>query len=646
MQQRQPEDVNKPLEASASGRQAIPAASLFQADPPARPALAPSSMQVAQQSACLKWPRPPCKPPASCSAVSTAGRDSGNMQTDGPRFDTSTNPLSSSLSRAQTQRHPAQTIPQGNSSGTLGAGTHGAGNLASRLHAMQADAVDRAWQRQHEAERLAHIAVPSLASSSASAAAAPLLLTHKPEPSGPMPVSGTSRHNGTVKQQHCCGMGQQGKSLSSNSRSLAAAITCSKPAVQCAEPSLPTSSQPTVRLHTTCKPAADPQAVSDRHTDLMPENRGADLSTDTESLVAKLRALSQGRSDCAHSKASSKLSGQQQPRRPFACRAADCNQPQPSIADPNALPPSKRSKQAGMQTSVAAAAAGAGQAAAVAPSQPRPNTARCIQLTEPVHSGTEYGSGTSPKRRSRRLQPQGSPTASNRPRSAYASVAAPIQLGAPTEQLPAAALPGPTPAPSVAAAADPSRVHQQAPASPVQHRLGKPTPLKKGFTPKPSRFRLEAERLSITPPDKSSGLEKVLFRSPVKVAAAASRAAVGCSNDNVLSASCFAAAAPQAGVMTMPEIAQQPHAAQAVPGLPDPCSEHLAGHGASQEMVTPANGCISSMQADPPGVFAHMKVILDPELSPEESHRYSQRHKFICSQHPWLQMPQSLPKLP
>lgn len=651
LQQQQPESGTKPQEASVTAKQAPFAPSLYQTDLPARPVLGPSSTShAAQQPASLRWPRPLCKPP---TAVLPAGRDKGRMplqgapsQADGPGSISSTNPLVSSLRHAQTQKYPAPKIQQGNSSGTTSRGPQDAdaSNLACRLHAMQADAMDRAWQRQHESQR-----VPNLVSNSASAA--PMLLSQEPQPPGSVsqvPVTDAFGHSGTVMRQPRCGIGQQAASLTSNSRS---EIDPSKAAVQSAGPSLATAAQADARSQATCKPAPDPtKSASRRNTDPMPtENRGPDLSTDTETLVAKLRALSQGRKDSAQSKVSSQHPGQQQQqqRYPFASRATNCNQAKPSMAEPTKAPPlAKRSKQAGMHTAVVTSAAG--HAAAAASCHLSPSTARCIQLVEPVHSGTEYGSGSSPKR----LQPQaGTPVASNSPRSAYASVAAPIPLGAPAQQLPVAALlsspPGPTA--TAAASAASGRVHQQAPASPVQHRLGKPTPLKKGFTPKPTRFRLEAERLSITPPDKSSGLEKVLFRSPAKAAAAASPGAEGrsfeavpiaspgsegCSNKAVPSATCFPAATSQPGLMmTLPESAQQAHAGQSVPdacsqqvAVSHSCSEQVAPQGGSQAMVTPANGCISGMQADPPalppGVFADMKAILDPELSSEESHRY------------------------
>ena len=560
------------------------------------------------------------------------------MQVDIPCLNTA---LCSDVSHTHRQRHLADEYFQGGSSGTINGAS--ASNLAGRLHAMQADAMDRAWQKLHESQRLALPAAgSSLDATSAAAAAAPKLCP-EPSPAGSLRVLDVSAtvnvhalgHSSVVRQCQPV-RSQQGQALSNSNRS---AFNASRAAVTSAEPSMASSSQPATEshTHTTCKPAAGPKYASDGCTDAMPENHGADLSRETESLVAKLRALSQGRSDSTRSKASAKVSGQQEQRYPFASRATNTNQPKPIMADPRAPPPPpKRCKQGGMHTAGAATSGHVAASAVDAASQPRPNTARCIQLMEPVHSGTDYGSGpTSPQRRSHRLQSRAaSPAAGNRLRSGYASVAAPIQLSAPMEQPPAAAVPTAPTAPlaaptaaSAAAGAAPSRVHQQqAPASPVQHRLGKPTPLKKGFTPKPTRFRLEAERLSLTPPDKSSGLEKVLFRSPVKAAAASSTLNQGCSNDVIASASCHAAVAPEARILVMHEAEQGPHATQAVPGVSGPCTDYMAEAEASQAMVTPANGCIPGVQADRPvasqGVFAHMKVILDPELSPEESHRY------------------------
>ena len=586
-----------------------------------------------------------------CTTVLAAGGDNDHMlgskmQTDDQRVEKASTGMSSSgISGAQCQKTSASTLNQSSntSSSTVDTGTHGVetSKLAGRLHAMRADVMDRAWQKQQESQRLVPPATAScLAHHRTAAAAAAPKLCHGPQTSelGPATIDAHGIGHWGVAGQHHATAGQQAVAHSSRP-----AITASTAAAKSVNPCLASSSaQPTAKSHAASKPALGPKATSDAQTNKMREHR--DLSTETESLVAKLRALSQGRTDNAQSRVSSKLSGQQEQRNPVASRATNSNQPKPTKADPTAAPPSKRSKQAGTHSADAAAASYAAvwevaAAAAAGPSQPRSNTAQCIQLLEPVHSGTEYEPNTSPQRRSHRIHSRpASPAATNRLRFGYASVAAPIQLNAPMAQPLTAALPSSLPAPAAAAAAPAGAAlrrahHEQAPASPVQHRLGKPTPLKKGFTPKPSRFRLEAERLSLTPPDKSSGLEKVLFRSPVKAAAMSS---TGCSDD-----AAAAARMPEAGVVLMQEAEQLQVATGIGPGGSDPCSAQVAEAVCRQAMVTPANAGVQSMQADhpclPQGVFAHMKVILDPELSPDESHRYSPLlQACVCSQgHSW-----------
>ena len=488
--------------------------------------------------------------------------------------------------------------------------------FADRLHTMQADAMDRAWQKQHQQQRLASTAPASTSAAVNTAAGAAPWPCSLPQPSESMSATSSHAIVKTVSSsagQHQGVSSQQAGCIPDSSQSASSASNNA------------TAARWPLRHQAELKPVSKPSAAA------KPVSTGtAELSTETESLVVKLRALSQGRSSSDHSKACRSDSGQPQ-RLPFASRTANRNQPP---AEPPALPPSKRSKHSSN-------AADAHQPAAARPAdQRRPDTARCIQLMEPVHSGTEYDSTTSPRRRSHRLKSRAaSPSASSRHRSSYSSVAAPIQLGPPMQQRPAAALPdshstataaGNAAGASAGAAAATDaaatsvaapRVHQQPPASPVQHRLGKPTPLKKGFTPKPTRFRLEAERLSITPPDKSSGLEKVLFRSPVKPAAQPSTSHAP-SSSNQGRAVAIPAAVPEAGALAKDLAGQQQQAEHLRQDVAS-CNVHMADAEDGQELVTPANACSSGLQAIPEGVFACMRVILDPELTPEESDRYS-----------------------
>ena len=211
----------------------------------------------------------------------------------------------------------------------------------------------------------------------------------------------------------------------------------------------------------------------------------------------------------------------------------------------------------------------------------------------------------------------GSPSGGGKHHSGHSSVGDPIHLGSQEATAPASSMPA-APVSKAEAAANP---RQQHPEVSVQHRLGKATPVKKTFTPRPSRFRLEAERPSVTPPDKSSGLEKVLFRSPAKAGKAPRQAQQLPCEDAI---DCIGPGSSHQDVQPM-----DADCAQAAPQLqneaqpPRPTPE--AGDDGC-EMVTPANQLHGGGQAVAHGVFAHMRVILDPELAAEESDRCATRH--------------------
>jgi len=210
----------------------------------------------------------------------------------------------------------------------------------------------------------------------------------------------------------------------------------------------------------------------------------------------------------------------------------------------------------------------------------------------------------------REVHAAGSPAGGSRHRSAYTSVGPPIPLG------PQACAPAEVPKPAAPAGRNEAiaSAGQKQPEAAVQHRLGKATPLKKSFTPRPSRFRLEAERLSVTPPDKSSGLEKVLFRSPIKAERPPEQLQGTCNDDTV---SCTGSGLAHEAAQPMEESCHAVKADEAQP------SDMLVAEPSNEcSMVTPANQLQSGVQHAPQGVFAHMQVILDPELTAEESSRY------------------------
>ena len=367
----------------------------------------------------------------------------------------------------------------------------------------------------------------------------------------------------------------------------------------------------------------------------------ADLAAETESLVAKLRALSQGRSDSASSKVS--RSGRPQPVTVAPkCQLGTTAKP----ALPTG-PVSKRAKQfetASLSSSASCVSANSGPA-----QQQRPGAARRIELAAPVHSSTHLHQAHSSVSHSQQLQ---SPrrSSSRTSHSRHASVGAPIHL----QPQPASRT---APAVAVATAAATAPAEAQAPpdvtipqedSSAPQARLGKATPLKKIFTPKPSRFRLEAERRSVTPPDKCTEAAKLLFGSPEKqtrqldalqesVKADGTAEALQPNVVSVVEISAQSDVAVTSEMMQTADIVQaancivpEPSEAQAAQRMDtemplamfgatsDACTSANADHtsAASQLAVTPANQICA-----PKGVFFGMKVILDPELPHEESVR-------------------------
>ena len=491
-----------------------------------------------------------------------------------------------------------------------------ASHLAGKLHSMQVDAMDRAWQKQQHSQRLLSNAA---ASTTAPVNAVPTSCWPRHPTASSIPSSNQNHGAEAVdinRQQLDARGRQQGRSIASEpsassqetARPVASGVSASKLHAPTASTALAQAAAARSRAEATFSTASD--------------HHGADMSRDTESLVAKLRALSQGRNDPAQGRAANPAGQQQQQRLPFAARTTNSSQRKLPSAHALPLPPAKRSKQ------VSIPEPGCRAVTTSSSSQRKPDAARCIQLMEPVHSGTEYESGVSSEQHSRGVKLRaGSPSAASRRRASYASVAAPIQLAPPAQASSVAAVSRPLPSapiPAAAAAAPAeasSRMQQQLPGSPVQHRLGKPTPLKKGFTPKPTRFRLETERLSITPPGKPSGLEKVLFTSPVKLMVSVTSNSISGGSD----APCCAesAAEMQTGHLPKPD-----HEAIAVTQDVTACCDALmtdAEHG--QQLITPpAVGTPApqdGVQVKPEAVFSHMRVILDPELSLEETNRYS-----------------------
>ena len=274
----------------------------------------------------------------------------------------------------------------------------GASNLAAKLHCIQADVRARA-RPQHKDHGLtkaanaglkpqALLCVPVLADAAARAA----VKSEHASDSMPRKCTVTRQHSW---RQHSEAVAQQPQPDSASSHTAdgvpAAARSTSAVWSNDSQPMLRTASDLNLRSG---------QAAN--------SSTSGSLSLETESLIAKLRALSQGKGESAPAKAS-KPDGLQHQRFPFASRTTNSRQPPDktkpgmSASHPGASAP-KRSKPSEVSGGAPAVVHTAEAAAAGLVEQQGQESGRCIKLMEPVHSGTAVDSRSSPHRRSHRLR--------------------------------------------------------------------------------------------------------------------------------------------------------------------------------------------------------------------------------------------------
>lgn len=155
---------------------------------------------------------------------------------------------------------------------------------------------------------------------------------------------------------------------------------------------------------------------------------------------------------------------------------------------------------------------------------------------------------------------------------------------------------------------------------PVKHRLGQVTPLKSSFTPRPSRFRLEAERCSPFPCSPSDHVQQALFSSPVR------------------QHECTAQLEP---VSENPSVAQTATALSESYGRgwkdqamhsgcrPEDAAAAVAAADRNVMQDSAARYRLEVPSAKTP-VFNEMHFILDPGFLPEQQHRYCTQCLYLA----------------
>ena len=285
-----------------------------------------------------------------------------------------------------------------------------ASNLAAKLHCMQADAREKA-RHQHKPRGLAATEAPGVAYD---ASGRGLVAQAQPSASGiaPQATNATAGASGSVDSstanrqaavRHPSWRQPFPNAARMACTDSAGSLTAGRQAAACSEvePQDSTDLQP--RRHTRPKTEKDAAAAAAAAAD---EFASGSLSLETESLVAKLRALSQGRGDGAPAKGS-KPDAQQHQRLPFTSRTTNSRQPPDRLKPkpPASHPAPKRSKQTEVQPMSSVVAGGSTAGAAADPvHHQRQQPDRRIKLMEPVHARTALGSVPSPQHHTHRVR--------------------------------------------------------------------------------------------------------------------------------------------------------------------------------------------------------------------------------------------------
>ena len=479
-----------------------------------------------------------------------------------------------------TKASAAPVPPYSSSRQPLAAGQ----DIAAKMHVLQAHAMDIAWQQQQQAPATAQI---------------------RRGPAAPPPVDAGSSTCAQLASRTSRSAAMQGAD-GQNKLSCMASTAPQKHLELAARTPLP--SEPLAEI---CSSQQHQQPHSSHQLETPTSCRSADLSADTESLVVKLRALSANRdANSQNSKGRTAHAAQQG----FTYKAKAGKK---GHRDMGVTPGGNTSCSTG--PSVAAihrtqrphAAASAVTARSTAP------LSRCSVHTQrqpqPYHPG-QPGRCLLPHAHSIKQEelPQPAPASStgqNRSCEASSSSAlvtctsfrqhGPVPQSSLASKATAPAHPSSTEdAAEVAACSD---VHD----APVNSRLGKVTPLKGGFTPRPSRFRLEAERCSPMLHSRPDQLQQALFSSPVKEANMdpVSGANAGCVGplDAHIAAAASASADHSRDYRAQNETAE-------------PASDTMEGS-------TPADFAAASSTDTQSAVFSNMHFILDSNFLPDQQHR-------------------------
>ena len=474
-------------------------------------------------------------------------------------------------------------------------------DIAAKMHVLQAQAMDMAWQQQQQAPATAQFR-------SSTAAPAPV------DASSSTSLQHASKTSRSAAEQVVDGQDKP---------SSVTLTTAQQRLEQAARTPLP--SEPLAEIHST-QQQQQQRRHQQPHSSHQLQNpvtcRSADLSLDTESLVVKLRALSANRdanTQTTKGKAAH-IAQQGFVYKPKACKCRhkdtrDTPVSNTTCSTRHPIAPVHKGQRppVAASASMACCMASLSRCSSLAPEQPQPHhTAKPGR--RPLHDAQYV-------KQEAQQPPFASTGGHKRSCQAHASSAQASSVNfsqhepvLQSGELPAATASVPE---SRAAAATEAAAHSNVPDVPINPRLGKVTPLKGSFTPRPSRFKLEAERCTPTsrsPPDQ---LQQALFSSPIKQANMTHLfdADAGC----VDSASAQIAAAPYA---------KHSKDCRALIEPAEPTPQMLER---SRPADVPAPNSMETPSAVP-AVFSNMHFTLDSDFLPDQQHRYCCILSHCCHQ--------------
>lgn len=507
--------------------------------------------------------------------------------------------------------------------------------VAARLHALQAQTLSKTWQQQQQQpleQQLPPIKQQVVFSESrrsltakpaaGTATSAPYVAEISSNTSGSMQIftaSGLERGPFVTG-----GLQQPARAANSSTVQMAAMAVQRSDTGLDRRPLAPVTLGLQQPARAVSSSAMQTAATAVQHSDALQTGSmwPADLSAETESLVNKLRALSQGR-DAALDHSKGKVVQQQSfPYKAKAGKRGRSETVQVSQSNASRAPPDMLTSSSVQAAAIqrvaavqsAAAASHAGKHSHHAPSKHQPQTAAALsRAPAPSVPVMPFQDPHQPEAASLRFNKDATdeyrPAAMTKGSHAQSSQHSEAGLCSDQSAQPVpsngrtAGLQDRSSAPPAAA----DDLCQQLQEAAAPQRQGKATPLRGCFTPRPSRFRLEAER--ITPHRELEDLQQALFHSPVKqqdfIAADADQAVpMETSNTEAARSSSLAEQTEQTQVEADPVQTQSTSRAESF--------SEAAGAGLSS-CATPAAT---------PSVFSHMSFILDPEFLSEQRQRY------------------------